>query len=203
MSRKQFAIVLLTVAVCSLVGGAIMSCVPSPRPAKVTTPTSIPISSNAVIPNEANGLRLVAAVKSPDTTVAERVSVTVVFTNVSTDPIVLMNHFDMCAWGPYFGFRQYSPSLPNGHVDHYFKNSISFNRASKPWIEIAPGQSYVLTSPVSFGKPHLLEIGEHTFRVIYFAHFAATLSMIKEGDVPKNLWTGQIMSEPLKVVVRK
>lgn len=203
MSRKQFAIVLVTVAVCSLLAGAIVSRVLAPRPAKLTSPTGIPLSSNAVIPDEANGLRLVATVQSSDTTVAEGVSVRVAFTNVSTDPIVLMNHFDMCAWGPYFGFRQYSPSFPNGHVDHYFENSVSFNKASTPWIEIAPGQSYVFTSPVAFEEPTLLETGEHTFRVIYFAHFATTRPMIKEADAPKNLWTGRIVSEPLKVVVRE
>lgn len=158
---------------------------------------------NAVIPNERNGLRLVATGQSSDTTIAKGVSVRVAFTNVSTNPIVLMNHFDMCAVGPYFGFRQYSPPLPNGYVDHYFENSISFNRTDKPWIEIAPGQSYVFTSPVSFEKPNLLEIGKHTFRVIYFAYSGPTLSMVKEGDVPKDLWSGQIMSEALKVVVRE
>ena len=44
MTRKQFAIVLLTVAVCSLLGGAITSLVLAPRPASaiIDVPTKIP-----------------------------------------------------------------------------------------------------------------------------------------------------------------
>jgi len=44
MSRKQFAIVLLTVGVCSLLGGAIMSRVLAPRAASaiIDIPTKIP-----------------------------------------------------------------------------------------------------------------------------------------------------------------
>ena len=44
MTRKQFAIVLLTVAVCSLLGGAVTSRVLAPRPASaiIDIPTKIP-----------------------------------------------------------------------------------------------------------------------------------------------------------------
>ena len=44
MSRKQFAVILFTVAVCSLLGGAVMSRVLAPRPASaiIDIPTKIP-----------------------------------------------------------------------------------------------------------------------------------------------------------------
>lgn len=167
------------------------------------SPTVMPKSRNQIISNEQNGLKLIAKAESVSTTVAKGVTVKVVFTNISAREIVLVNHFDMCAVGPSFGFRQYSPSFPNGHMDHYFKNSLSFNKADKAWIKIAPGQSYVFTSPISFEAQTALEVGKHTFRVIYFASLADTHSLLKETDMPKNLWIGQIMSEPVKVVVRE
>ena len=172
-------------------------------PLKQPRPTVIPISSNQVISNEQNGLKLIAKAESVATTVAKGVTVNVVFTNTSTKKMVLMNHFDMCASGPFFGFRQYSPSLPNGHTDHYFKNSISVNNTDRVWIEIASGQSYVFTSPVSFEPPTALEVGNHTFRVIYFASAGSADDLLRGGDLPENLWTGQIMSEPVKVVIRE
>lgn len=125
--------------------------------------------------------------------VGKDLSLRIAFQNTSLQPLVIMNHFGVDAWGPTFYLVVESPAFPDGC--EWLGKHISFSEVENQWIEISPGEEYILDYPVLFE-----ETGMHQVQAAY-ASEAGLVTALAKRQPPRNLWQGRIMSAAIQIVV--
>ena len=162
-----------------------------------------PFHLNASSPmrSEFDGLKIVAKPQKRIYSSDEAPVIEVIFTNVSSKPIALLNHFAYCAEGPTLTINRFSPSNSTRFQMMVFEKSLPFSQASPKWLILKPKESYSFKSSLAEKLP----TGHHRLQVFYSVGGPAA-KMITEcraiADCPKDFWHGSIATDIITIDIQ-